>query len=447
MIEDENYLEIWCKFTDSEGSEKGCDLISNQTYVRYKPNSLCLTFFEQQIQEKNKVFAPNSKRHFFRFLVMNYEQADFIFHPHYSPSHFERKIFPIKTDEFTIVYFQQTVRKYLPSPYATNCRDYSSNALNNVWPKSQTDCKLEYMRREEHRICGQNYYWTQQLFDYNNQTFNYNNTPINCSVKAKDHFLNQVCKTDCLFTEYQETMQVHLENFPKPVDTVIGSYFSNEKNIVYIPKMDMVAYLSAFGGLVSMWTGYSIFFIIKKLSINKGLIYILIYPIRYLLQISSYLTKMAKTCSFLLCTFVMFYQLFETAKTYLDSTKVIDISFKTDFTFPRMYLQMYFLGNTRNIPKIIKNMMCHIETDQLIVECPEPQMMLSIITNKYETIGLTLSLFDLDHWKNFSYPSETVKLIKLQLNFQKLMFLTGALDIRNSLYFQQYIPLTYPIHE
>src|SRR6195952_2118461 len=97
----------------------------------------------------------------------------------------------------------------LPFPYSTNCFDYSYNQRNNVWPKSQTDCKLEYMRRKELKECKHNYYWIQHLFDNNHQILDFNKTFLNCSVKVDHKFLDTFCQKDCKITDFSVKMSIN----------------------------------------------------------------------------------------------------------------------------------------------------------------------------------------------------------------------------------------------
>ena len=92
-------------------------------------------------------------------------RANIIYHPQRHPSHFERKNI-ITFNKMRKIYiivnkFESTL---LPAPYQSNCQDYSDERKNSY--KSQTDCKLEYMRRKELEICGKNYYWIQYPYKY-----------------------------------------------------------------------------------------------------------------------------------------------------------------------------------------------------------------------------------------------------------------------------------------
>ena len=90
-----------------------------------------------------------------------------------------------------------TKKLLLPAPYYTDCIDYTKTKSFNNWPKSQSYCKLEYMRRKELEICGKNYYWIQYPFDDKNQKLNFSQTTVNCTVKPDQILLDKLCRPHC----------------------------------------------------------------------------------------------------------------------------------------------------------------------------------------------------------------------------------------------------------
>ena len=100
-----------------------------------------------------------------RVSIFAYNRAKIIYHPQRNPSHFERKnIIVFKKVGKVYIRINKFESTLLPSPYQSNCQDYSDEQKNSY--KSQIDCKLEYMRRKELEICGKNYYWIQNKYEY-----------------------------------------------------------------------------------------------------------------------------------------------------------------------------------------------------------------------------------------------------------------------------------------
>ena len=201
--------------------------------------------------------------HYIRFTAHYFSRAEYIFTPNYIPSHFERKNHFIlnkrKSQTFNKVNFEgkKWEQTFLPFPYSTNCFDYSINRQNNIRPKSQTDCKLEYMRRKELKECKHNYYWSQHLFDNNHQIFDFNQTFPNCSVKAYETFLDKVCKKDCYDIQLSIVLR-NLNYYNHGCRVTHQSEAANYYHSIYLAKMDLIAYFSTFGGLIAIYLGFSV---------------------------------------------------------------------------------------------------------------------------------------------------------------------------------------------
>ena len=165
-------------------------LVDHQIYARYSFKTMCLTYFY------------NSNEYYFGeiyFKVFYYQRVKLIIHLQNNPSQFEKNnIIECKMEHKYIIHLKKFQRNLLTSPYDTNCQDYSSVQQNNNGFKSQTDCKLDYMRRKELEICGKNYYWIQYPFVKNNHSMNFSQTVVNCTVRLDEILLNRLCKPDCL---------------------------------------------------------------------------------------------------------------------------------------------------------------------------------------------------------------------------------------------------------
>ena len=99
-----------------------------------RKDEYCLTFDNQGDLKITKILT--------RF----YSRLETIIHLPNTSSHFERQnryISHIGNDMDSADNKEVHV-KYLPKPFSTDCIDYPNNRF-----ESQTDCKLEYMRRKE----------------------------------------------------------------------------------------------------------------------------------------------------------------------------------------------------------------------------------------------------------------------------------------------------------
>ena len=255
---------IYCTFYREGDLNKklSCDQIDGQIWMRYKKNSICLTFLNRaDLMGNINMYGMSIRAYLFR-------RAEYFIHPAYSHSHFERtnhfnfELTPIiKTKIKTTVGGRLEIKKWeqtlLPYPYSTNCFDYSINRRNNIRPKSQTDCKFEYMRRKELHECKHNYYWSQHLFDDNQHILDFNRTFPNCSVKVNQRFLDKVCQKDCQTTQFFADLRKEIYNF---AGCYINYYENKDKYIhsTYLAKMDLIAYFSTLGGLISIYFGFGV---------------------------------------------------------------------------------------------------------------------------------------------------------------------------------------------
>jgi hypothetical protein len=104
----------------------------DEIYVRYKYKSICFTLFNQFDE---KYYQKHYPGYMIMIAAYRFNWSTIMFHPHFNPSHFERLNY--RKDKFFKIYyvsFEKTVQSYLPSPYTTDCFDYTTNAINNVWP-------------------------------------------------------------------------------------------------------------------------------------------------------------------------------------------------------------------------------------------------------------------------------------------------------------------------
>ena len=180
------------------------------------------------------------------FLIFeNFEQAEFIFHPQNIPFHFERlNRFKVEKQHYLSIFrMGKVVKRQLPRPYSTDCVDYESNKIGF---KSQTYCKLDYMRRKDLEICGQNYYWSQRLFvdtkQREIQTFDLNTTFSNCTIKLDNNELDKYCKPDCENVQFSVNAVKVKQGYrnSNKIYSMILLAKSNYSTITYLPKMDVI---------------------------------------------------------------------------------------------------------------------------------------------------------------------------------------------------------------
>ena len=165
-----------------------CGKFSGQVFARRTNNSLCYTYFYDQRNEQGKIFS------YATIILSDLDPARLIFHPHWTPSHFERiNRFNLEQGEIHFG-FKRIRTQLLPHPYSTDCYDYSSNIANNFGPKSQKECILEEMKRKERQVCGKYFYWNQI---HRNRTNQYLTENINCSAIKFDKRSAKRCKIDC----------------------------------------------------------------------------------------------------------------------------------------------------------------------------------------------------------------------------------------------------------
>ena len=225
-------------------------------YLRFKRNLVCLTFFNGLDERK----ISGDVKGVGLYLAL-FKSALIIANQHNDPSHFERaNVFKAVYNSDTNMKIKKTIHSYLPSPYSTDCRDYSSTLANNVWPKSQTDCKLEYMRLKELDICGHNYYWIQYEFK-KNRILDFGENHDKCKIKINEQILNKLCKVNCEQTEYQIG---HYENYDERSGPFLLISFKRKHyySISYLPKLNLINYFSQLGGLLSMYYGYCVFHLV-----------------------------------------------------------------------------------------------------------------------------------------------------------------------------------------
>ena len=400
--------------------EKSCYHNFPEVSIRNRNNSLCLTYLGDL-----KNLSKETDMFFYLFMKAN-RKVDVMFHPPNTHSHFEKKLYYLKIGKMSMVELRKTEIKSLPSPYSMDCFDYSSNALNKVWPKSQTDCKLEYMRRKESRICGRNYHWIQSTERFKNfklkLDLKFSNTSQNCKVRENEHEFNQICKDHCLQTFYH--VHISESETPKSFENIssllirpVRSYY---KKITYVGKMSLVKYFSSFGGIISMWMGLSAVSMtdIFYKELNRFLIFIYYSNVYNSINRFKKYTRHIKFVTKLIFFLLMCSQLFDVTQNYLRYPKAIKISFDEKLTFPKMLLSMDFDSNINiSLNSIVEQIKCKIHLNQVIIECPRPIIMFHI--HKRWTI-FRISFFNEQLSKNLTRTYKKCQIKQLKIEFSHL---------------------------
>ena len=311
-----------------------CEEFDPDVFIRFKKNTICFTHL---------INAGHIESNVLHFFAKTFRKAEFIFHQNYNPSHFERSnrfiidIGETNSQKGALLQVNRWDKTLLPFPYSTNCFDYSINRRNNVSPKSENDCKLEYMRRKELKECNHNYYWSQHRFDIKHQTIDFNQKFPNCSVKVNQTFLDNMCQKDCSTTELVVSKEDYLSYYRGSL-VYFKRYSQNYIHLTYLAKMDLIIYFSTMGGLISIYLGLGVIhltnicldltlkfcvFLIKKQCLNS--------KINILLQSMKSISKIIFLC-------LMFYQLIEMTNDFIYFNERTDITFRDNYRFPKIVL-------------------------------------------------------------------------------------------------------------
>ena len=301
--------------------------------VRFKNNTVCLTYLYS---------AHYLDYHAFYFTA-SFSRAEFIFHQYFHPSHFERSnrfkvnIMDRKKQIGAMLDVKRWAKTLLPFPYSTNCFDYSINRRNNVSPKSQNNCKLEYMRRKELNECNHNYYWSQHLFDMNNQTIDFNQTFTNCSVKVDQIFLDKVCQKDCLNIELVVSKEDYLSYYPGSY-VFFKRYLENYIHLTYLAKIDLIAYLSTMGGLISMYLGLAVIDLTNICLDALVKISLIVIKTKCFSSKKKLFIQLKKLFSKFIFLYLMFHQLIEMTNDFIYNNEKTDINFRANYRLPKIVL-------------------------------------------------------------------------------------------------------------
>ena len=272
---------IECRFllTYSNGSEIffDCDEISDTIYVRYRKNSICVTFLNNISERDIQNYLTKFEKYRLFPAVLGYKRSQLIIHDHFTPSHFITKNVFQMTNKFIL---RLTIKKiyiqYLPYPYSTNCRYYDyekglENSRNIYHVKdflTKPGCMLILIIQKYKEYHCDYHYWKEYVVE-NGSEINWNKfVDLKCDYKINFKQIQRKCKIECQHIDYLVTTKKIIKK--ENMEGTIGMNSHNSVymiNMTYIANMDFVNYLSTLGGLMSMYYGlsvYSIFNIVME---------------------------------------------------------------------------------------------------------------------------------------------------------------------------------------
>ena len=313
--------------------------LTREYLVRQRKKSICLTWFYENLIELNE------RLNFLIFRIFDIPLVEIIIHPHYNPSHFEKNenLFIYMKKNLTLwLSFRKTTRNLLQNPYSTDCYDYSFNIGNNIWPKSQTECLLEYMRQKEIKNCDKSFYslyWNQFYLEDNSKLFyDFGECKIQYDSTA---MMN--CKPDCNQNIYH-VLKEEQELLKPPMNMYIMVPFSKSFNqeITMGPKMDFSNYLATLGGLLTMWMKLDVLSI-TKLLINFIFKIILNFSSRknrgnYTNLILRYFRMIISRIFTIMLFYYMSIQIYKFLDEYIKNNKMTVLNPITNLFIPDIYL-------------------------------------------------------------------------------------------------------------
>ena len=306
--------------------------ISVMAYSRN--NTMCLT---PLFKSPMKPIMENVAK--IMFLIYGYRRAYIIFQHHKIPVQLtlnNEKII-LKSHSKTNIGFYKRVRNLLPFPYSTNCYQYTSSSGY----KSQKDCFFKYISQKELKICGYNYNWNRRFFNITEEKFQFTKYVNKCHFNINKERLKNLCKIDCEINEYS-LKHVYYTMSAFPYVTIMELYLDNTYIIhtTYVPKINWIEYLSTFGGLLSMWIGFSVWHSIKNFYDNSGILPCKPNILRkiFIQKNKNKLLNLLKIIFKSIILFVTFYQIYLLINDYIFSNKQKIISKKDEVYYPKIFI-------------------------------------------------------------------------------------------------------------
>ena len=440
----------------------GCFGMNLTMTFRRQRNGFCLTLYIEK-----GAFKDNE----FRTLM---DEAQIIIHGHNAPAHFERgNRLKIQNERITVISAQKMEMDYLPFPFSTDCIVYPTKLIakdakdhDTFSAKSETHCKLEYMRRKELKVCNHNYIWSEKPFLKNTTLGELLATHINCTVRVDQKFLESVCKKDChesfyITKKYEVSWNVlkltkDYERLKIQFNKIPESFI----HITYVPSLNMVTFLSALGGNIVLWLGWCVNDLSNILCDTTSLIArVLILKLGQYNFVKILKSLRIKSLLKFICISLMFYQVFKLTHNYIYSNEMTKITTRNHGNFPQLVLSIItftFINCPPNGSDCILGALKSIEAQIFIkssvklkngkvVRLNKPTPIISIYGNQYfslneiYTLEYSYILFDGKQIEMIGNLYNNIEEIKIELKSDNLsnlhdQFSFTALVLTNSFF-------------
>ena len=302
--------------------------IENISALAYSGNnSMCISpIMNSQISQ-----VPIDEVSRILIFIFYHKKAYISFHDHNTPSQFisyQDKY--IASQRTTSIWFFKRARTLLPFPYSTDCYDYSSE----LEYKSQKECFFKYISEKELQVCKYNYYWNKRYFNITEERFQFIEYENKCHFNISKFWLKNKCKIDCEINEYFLKQLFYQGWGTSSVYTEIHVHLKYHIHTTYVPKINLVDYLSTFGGLLSMWLGFHMWKVVEKLA--HHLIYLVTNNSQFIFPHN--ITEILIMISKLLVILATFYHIYHLLDNFIYSNRQIIIQNNQQIYFPKLFL-------------------------------------------------------------------------------------------------------------
>jgi hypothetical protein len=223
----------------------------------------CFSYFSRLFDEN---FSPENKGEF-AFLIQDNMKAFALIHQSLTPPHFFNDKAEIPKSSYIVVDYSSINTILLPFSHSTNCLDNKREEKQVIRYKSREDCFVKHLERRELTECGCNKRWSYRRFRFRN----FSNI---CPKTVKCRFdsilelktLEKIFRKNCLnqyFFNFMSSSKYN-EEYTKDMISFFIPYKMAKIEIKFshLPKMNLVEYFCSVGGLISMWFGISVYYLV-----------------------------------------------------------------------------------------------------------------------------------------------------------------------------------------
>ncbi|XP_054724589.1 uncharacterized protein LOC129234590 [Uloborus diversus] len=220
--------------------------------------------------------------HPFDTFVLNFETQD-TFHPNVKPggifgiqSPYETRfdVVPLAPQKSYEIYIELEEERLLPAPYATDCRNYTEEWLENnkTGPRSKEMCQQLCHEVLSETVCGciTEIVFLGNLFPHYNVCANEVRDKCSDTIRENAKYYEEwranctaACKDDCVKWKFKFRVQ-EFDNGPSfgnytDVATVVLNVRELQKTVMsHKPKYEGVEVFSHVGGFLGLWLGFCI---------------------------------------------------------------------------------------------------------------------------------------------------------------------------------------------